>query len=309
MSKFPALIKPVSRFVLTAFLLLITAYLLVALWNAYVRAPWTRAGGVRAQFVRIAPVVSGTVREMAVTDNQRVHKGDVLYRLDPARFQLALEQAQSELAAATAILNQRAAEAKRRRGMESLLPAEEIQQAQHAVRIAQAEQRSRQLAVDAAKLDLERSVLYAPVDGYVTRLRLNAGDYAVAGQANMALLDAHSFWMTGYFEETKLQGIEPGAEARIRLMGYEGLIAGHVSSIGRGITDANQQADAQGLPSVEPNFSWIRLAQRIPVRVEFDDLPADVLLAAGMTGSVAVGPALDAGGAQGRISSFLQRWL
>ena len=132
MSKFPALIKPVSRFVLTAFLLLITAYLLMALWNAYVRAPWTRDGRVSAQIVRIAPEVSGTVRGMAVTDNQRVHKGDVLYRLDPARFQLALEQAQSELAAATAILNQRAAEAKRRRGMESLLPAEEIQQAQHA---------------------------------------------------------------------------------------------------------------------------------------------------------------------------------
>lgn len=309
MSKFTALMKPVSRFLLTLLLIVMTGYLLSALWKAYVLAPWTRDGRVSAQIVRIAPEVSGTVLDMAVMDNQFVKAGEVLYRLDPVRFQLAVEQAQSELAAATAVLNQRTAEAKRRRGMESLVPAEEIQQAQHAVLVAQAEQRSRQLALDLAKLDLQRSVLYAPTDGYVTRLRLNSGDYAVAGQANLALLDARSFWMTGYFEETKLQGIQPGAVARIRLMGYEGLIEGRVSSIGRGITDLNQQADAQGLPSVEPNFSWIRLAQRIPVRVEFERLPADLVLAAGMTGSVAVGPAQDEGSAQGRISALLQRWL
>lgn len=309
MSKFTALMKPVSKFLLTLLLIVMTGYLLSALWKAYVLAPWTRDGRVSAQIVRIAPEVSGTVLDMAVMDNQFVKAGEVLYRLDPVRFQLAVEQAQSELAAATAVLNQRTAEAKRRRGMESLVPAEEIQQAQHAVLVAQAEQRSRQLALDLAKLDLQRSVLYAPTDGYVTRLRLNSGDYAVAGQANLALLDARSFWMTGYFEETKLQGIQPGAVARIRLMGYEGLIEGRVSSIGRGITDLNQQADAQGLPSVEPNFSWIRLAQRIPVRVEFERLPADLVLAAGMTGSVAVGPAQDEGSAQGRISALLQRWL
>ncbi|MGO3869185.1 MAG: efflux RND transporter periplasmic adaptor subunit [Alcaligenes sp.] len=309
MSKFTALMKPVSRFLLTLLLIVMTGYLLSALWKAYVLAPWTRDGRVSAQIVRIAPEVSGTVLDMAVMDNQFVKAGEVLYRLDPVRFQLAVEQAQSELAAATAVLNQRTAEAKRRRGMESLVPAEEIQQAQHAVLVAQAEQRSRQLALDLAKLDLQRSVLYAPTDGYVTRLRLNSGDYAVAGQANLALLDARSFWMTGYFEETKLQGIQPGAVAHIRLMGYEGLIEGRVSSIGRGITDLNQQADAQGLPSVEPNFSWIRLAQRIPVRVEFERLPADLVLAAGMTGSVAVGPAQDEGSAQGRISALLQRWL
>ncbi|MBY6346407.1 HlyD family secretion protein [Providencia rettgeri] len=301
--------KPVSKFLLTLLLIVMTGYLLSALWKAYVLAPWTRDGRVSAQIVRIAPEVSGTVLDMAVMDNQFVKAGEVLYRLDPVRFQLAVEQAQSEVAAATAVLNQRTAEAKRRRGMDSLVPAEEIQQAQHAVLVAQAEQRSRQLALDLAKLDLQRSVLYAPTDGYVTRLRLNSGDYAVAGQANLALLDARSFWMTGYFEETKLQGIQPGAVARIRLMGYEGLIEGRVSSIGRGITDLNQQADAQGLPSVEPNFSWIRLAQRIPVRVEFERLPADLVLAAGMTGSVAVGPAQDEGSAQGRISALLQRWL
>lgn len=309
MSKFTALMKPVSKFLLTLLLIVMTGYLLSALWKAYVLAPWTRDGRVSAQIVRIAPEVSGTVLDMAVMDNQFVKAGEVLYRLDPVRFQLAVEQAQSEVAAATAVLNQRTAEAKRRRGMDSLVPAEEIQQAQHAVLVAQAEQRSRQLALDLAKLDLQRSVLYAPTDGYVTRLRLNSGDYAVAGQANLALLDARSFWMTGYFEETKLQGIQPGAVARIRLMGYEGLIEGRVSSIGRGITDLNQQADAQGLPSVEPNFSWIRLAQRIPVRVEFERLPADLVLAAGMTGSVAVGPAQDEGSAQGRISALLQRWL
>jgi len=138
---------------------------------------------------------------------------------------------------------------------------------------------------------------------------LNKGDYAVTGQPNIALIDAHSFWITGYFEETKLRGIQPGASARIRLMGYDQVLPGRVASIGRGITDSNQHADAQGLPSVEPSFSWVRLAQRIPVRVEFEHVPHDVLLAAGMTGSIEVTPSPGAPVPQGRLISLLHRWM
>ncbi|WP_438857498.1 efflux RND transporter periplasmic adaptor subunit [Achromobacter spanius] len=304
---FPA--KLLLRAGLTLAVVVAAGFLVSALWRAYVVAPWTRDGRVSAQIVRIAPEVSGTVVEVSVMDDQYVKQGDLLYRIDNASFALALAQAEAQLASAEVSLRQKTDEARRRRGMESLVPAEDIQRANQAAAIARADLSSAQVAVDRAKLDLARSELRAPTDGYVTRLRLNKGDYAVTGQPNIALIDAHSFWITGYFEETKLRGIQPGASARIRLMGYDQVLPGRVASIGRGITDSNQQADAQGLPSVEPSFSWVRLAQRIPVRVEFEHVPHDVLLAAGMTGSIEVTPSPGAPVPQGRLISLLHRWM
>ncbi|MBQ0218778.1 HlyD family secretion protein [Alcaligenes faecalis] len=309
MSDFAALYKPALKALLTLLMLALTAVLIVTLWRAYVIAPWTRDGRVSAQTVQIAPEISGTVIEVAVHDDQYVKQGEVLYRIDPARFELAVEQAQAQLEAATATLRQKTDDARRRRGMEGLIPVEDIQRAKQAVAVALAEQRQAQALLDMARLDLERSVLRAPVDAYVTRLRLNPGDYAVAGQANIALLDAHSFWMTAYFEETKLPAIHPGAPAQVRLMGATELLQGKVVSIGRGITDPNQHADGQGLPSVEPSFSWVRLAQRIPVRIEFDSVPDTVLLVAGMTGSIEVIPADQDAAPRGYLVSLLHRWL
>jgi multidrug resistance efflux pump len=309
MSKLSLSAKPLIRAGLTLLIVIAAGWLVSALWHAYVLAPWTRDGRVSAQVVRMAPEVSGSVAEVLVSDDQYVKKGEVLYRIDSANFTLALAQAQAQLAAATASLRQKTEDAKRRRGMENFVPAEEIQRANQAVVMAQTEQRSAQVAVDRAKLDLRRTVIHAPVDGYVTRLRLNKGDYAVTGQPNIALVDANSFWITGYFEETKLRGIRPGAAVQIRLMGFDKVIPGRVVSIGRGITDTNQQADAQGLPSVEPSFSWVRLAQRIPVRVEFEQLPHDIVLAAGMTGSIEVVTSEGDSPPQGRLISLLHRWM
>ncbi|WP_116793426.1 HlyD family secretion protein [Achromobacter dolens] len=304
---FPA--RGLLRAGLTLAVVVAAGFLVSALWRAYVVAPWTRDGRVSAQIVRIAPEVSGTVAEVSVADDQYVNRGEVLYRIDNASFTLELAQAEARLAAAEASLRQKTEEARRRRGMESLVPAEDIQRANQAVAIAQAELRGARVAVDRAKLDLARTELRAPTDGYVTRLRLNKGDYAVAGQPSLALIDAHSFWITGYFEETKLRGIQPGAAARIRLMGFDQVLPGRVASIGRGIADSNQQADAQGLPSVEPSFSWVRLAQRIPVRVEFEHVPREVVLAAGMTGSIEVTPSAGTPVPQGRLISLLHRWM
>lgn len=294
---------------LTLVVVVAAGFLVSALWRAYVVAPWTRDGRVSAQIVRIAPEVSGIVAEVSVADDQYVKRGEVLYRIDNASFALALAQAEAQLAAAEVSLRQKTEEARRRRGMESLVPAEDIQRANQAVATAQAELRGARVTVERAKLDLARTELRAPTDGYVTRLRLNKGDYALAGQPNLALIDAHSFWITGYFEETKLRGIQPGAVARIRLMGFDEVLSGRVASIGRGITDSNQQADAQGLPSVEPSFSWVRLAQRIPVRVEFEHVPDEVVLAAGMTGSIEVTPSAGTRVPQGRLISLLHRWM
>lgn len=309
MSKLSFPVKPLIRAGLTLFVVIAAGWLVSALWHAYVLAPWTRDGRVSAQIVRMAPEVSGKVAEVPVSDDQYVKRGEVLYRIESTNFALALAQAEAQLAAATASLYQKTGDARRRRGMESLVPAEEIQRANQAAAMARAERRSAQVAVDRAKLDLARTVVHAPVDGYVTRLRLNKGDYAVTGQPNIALLDANSFWITGYFEETKLRGIQPGAAAQIRLMGFDQVIPGRVASIGRGIADTNQQADAQGLPSVEPVFSWVRLAQRIPVRVEIEQLPHNVVLAAGMTGSIEVATSGGDSPPQGRLISLLHHWM
>lgn len=301
--------KQVIRAGLTVSILIFAWVLVSALWRAYVLAPWTRDGRVSAQIVRIAPEVSGTVSDVLVSDDQYVKQGDILYRIDSARFALALAQAEAQLAAVNAALLQKTEDARRRRGMESIVPAEEIQRANQTMAIAQAEMRSALVAVDKAKLDMEHTVLRAPVDGYITRLRLNKGDYAVTGQPNVALVDANSFRIIGYFEETKLHGIQPGASAQIRLMGFDDEIPGRVVSIGRGIADANQQADAQGLPSVAPSFSWVRLAQRIPVRIEFEQLPRNIILAAGMTGSIEVTAPKGDRPPQGRLTTLLRRWL
>ncbi len=279
--------------------------LVAALWRVYVVAPWTRDARVSAEVVHIAPEVSGTVRDVAVVDNQRVQRGELLYRIDPERFRYAVAQAEAQLSAATAVMQQKMQDAKRRRGMDDLVPSEDIQRANHAVAIAQAEQRRAQVALDVARLDLTRTELRAPADGYITHLRLRPGDYAVAGRGNVALIDAHSFWVTGYFEETKLHGIRTGAPARIRLMGFDEMLDGHVA----GITDANEHADAQGLPSVEASFSWVRLAQRIPVRIAIDRVPAGVVLAAGMTCSVDVGRSEATGMPKGHLASLLMRWM
>ena len=162
----------------------------------------------------------------------------------------------------------RCASAPRRRGagqgLDDIVPQEDIRRAGRTVAIAQAELRGARAALASAELDLERSVLRAPVDGYITHLRLRRGDYAVAGKPDVTILDGGSFWITGYFEETKLRRIQPGAPARIRLMGFESPLTGRVASIGRGIADENDGVGDHGLPAVNPSFSWVRLAQRFP---------------------------------------------
>lgn len=300
------ILKQSIRVALTLGVIAVAGMLVVALWNAYVLAPWTRDGRVSAHVVRIAPEVSGTVQDVAVADNQHVTRGQVLYRIDPIRFELAVDQATAFLAAANETLRQRGEEARRRAGLDDIVPKEDIQRSGRAVAIARAEVLRAQAALAVAQLDLERSVLRAPVDGFVTHLRLRRGDYAVASKPDITILDARSFWITAYFEETKLRQIQPGASARIKLMGFDAMIDGRVASIGRGISDENDGHDSQGLPSVNPTFSWIRLAQRIPVRIEIEHVPDDVILAAGMTCSVEVEQAgQTAGVAQGRLAGWL----
>ena len=139
-----------------------------------------------------------------------------------------------------------------------------------------------------AQVNLERTRILSPVDGYVTNLLAQLGDFVNAGVNTISLVDADSFWVDGYFEETNLAPIRVGDPAQVKLMGYSQIMRGHVDSIARAINVANAQAAGQGVANVNPIFTWVRLAQRIPVRVHIDEVPTGIVLAAGMTATVEI---------------------
>ncbi|SAL63948.1 secretion protein HlyD family protein [Caballeronia peredens] len=262
------------------------------LWVHYMDEPWTRDGRVRADVVNVAPDVSGAVVQLPVHDNQLVKKGDLLMEIDPSHYQIAVEQAQANVAARAAELRMRRADAVRRADMDSLVVSKEAREnALQTASTAEAQLQQAQAALDAAKLNLERTKVYSPVDGYVTNLNVFRGDYATAGAAKLAIVDSHSFWVYGYFEETKLPHVRVGDRASIRLMSG-GELKGHVESISRGIYDRDNPQSRELLADVNPTFNWVRLAQRVPVRVHIDDVPAGVLLSAGTTATVVIAPSM-----------------
>ena len=294
------------RFLVTLAIVAVAVFVVIQVWNVYILAPWTRDGRVFAQTVVVAPEVSGTVVSVPLSDNELVQKGALLFQIDRQRFQIALAQAQAQLDAARLQLQERQEDVARRRGLTGLISKEDVANTGIASAVASADVTGAQAAVDLAKYDLARTTLYAPVTGIITHLRLQAGDYATAGHPYITLIDAHSFQVIAYFEETKLAHVHEGDRASIRLMGFPERLQGHIGSIGRGINDQNDQVNARGLPEVDPVFDWVRLAQRIPVDVIIDQVPSGVLLASGMTCSVNVGREVPV---QKGISGRVQRWL
>jgi len=259
------------------------------LWRYYMLSPWTRDARVRADVVVIAPDVSGWVTDLAVQDNQQVKAGDLIMRIDHERYAANLEQAKALAETRHQQYLLRVSEASRRSKLGiAAISAEDKETAQINAAIAKSEYEEAQAQVRLAQINLTRSEMRAPRDGQVTNLRLAQGNYAQAGQAVMALVDQKSFYVTAYFEETKLPGIRLGQPARVVLMSGDIAIDGTVESISSGITDRNAIPDSQLLANVEPTFNWVRLAQRIPVRIHLDKVPEGVHLSAGMTASVTV---------------------
>ncbi len=275
-----------------ATILIVVAAVLVAIWmwNHYERSPWTRDGRVRADVVRVTPDISGLVTSVAVHDNQRVKAGDLLFVIDTPRYSAALEEADAAISSAKATLAQARREARRDLALGDLVAAETHEQNVARVATAEAALAQATSSRDAAALNLNRTKILASVNGVVTNLDLHPGDYVGAGQQAMALIDNDSLRVEGYFEETKLGLICIGAPVRVRLMGEAQDVTGHVESIAFGINDDSRSNSGNLLPSVEPTFSWVRLAQRIPVRVKIDKAPAGIRLISGRTATVTVEP-------------------
>lgn len=259
------------------------------LWQYYMLTPWTRDARVRADVVVIAPDVSGWVRELKVHDNQQVKAGDLLMSIDRERFQAALDQASAVTETRTQQLRLREREAARRTALgPEAISAELRENAQINAAIARGELHEAEAQLQVARINLARSEVRAPRSGHITNLRLAEGNYVNTGESVMALVDDSTFYIQAYFEETKLPRIRVGDTVKVWLMGAGEPMQGHVESISRGITDRNSNPDSQLLPEVEPTFNWVRLAQRIPVRIRLDQVPEGLTLSAGMTASVQV---------------------
>jgi len=259
------------------------------MWNYYMQSPWTRDGKIHAEMVTIAPEVDGRIIDLPIKDNQYVHKGDLLLVLDPRPYQIALENAQAQQAKSEADLNKAEHELTRRAQLSTnVISAED----QDSYRQTAAAMRAASLAakanVDQAEWNLNQTKITAPVDGWVTNLHLRKGDYLSQGSPLFALVDSHSFYAVGYFEETKLRNIHPGMSADLTLYSDSKTLKGKVESIGRAINDQSIEADSSLVPDVKPTVPWVRLAQRVPVRFQLTQLPSQQLLVAGTTCTIVI---------------------
>jgi RND family efflux transporter MFP subunit len=258
------------------------------LWIRYNVEPWTRDGRIRADIVQVTPDISGLVTEVRVKNDQTVAAGDVLFVLDRPRYELALRQADAAVESAAVGLSQARRENARNRGLADLVTSEQVEEGQSKVDQLAAQLNGARVARDTAQLNLERTTIRAPVAGVVTNVELQPGDYASAGRQVLALVATDTIHVDGYFEETKLPRIRVGDQAVVHIMGIPTALPGRVESIAAGIEDRERGASSNALANVNPSFSWVRLAQRIPVRIKLDPPTGDVRLITGRTATVSI---------------------
>lgn len=281
-------------------LLLVVAAIQVGrgLWHYYMREPWTRDAHVRADVVNVAPDVSGLIKQVLVKDNARVRKGEVLFCIDRQRFRLALHQARARVAGARAALADARRDLTRYRRVGDAVSRQTLDRAATRVDEDGAAYRQAQADRDLAVLNLKRAEVVAPVNGIVTNLDLQPGDYVGAGKPVLALVDTDTLRVEGYFEETKLSAIQVGDPVDIRLMGDGGArLRGRVTGIAAAIRDRERGTGL--VANINPTFTWVRLAQRVPVRIALDKVPPTVHLVAGLTATVHVRPRDDRDGNAG----------
>ncbi|MBU6398208.1 MAG: HlyD family secretion protein [Rhodospirillales bacterium] len=274
----------------TFLLLIIAAAITVALWIRYQVQPTTRDGKVAADIVQVTPDVGGWVTSVDVRDNETVKKGQPLLTIDQSRYQLALAQAQAALASQQIALAQAIRDDRRNHALSALVDTETLEKGTEQVGLLQSAVAAAKAALGLAQLNLARTVLRAPVDGVVSNMTLQPGDYLTAGKEAFALVDTSSLRIEGYFVETKIPAINIGDKADVRLMGVAGVIHGHVESIAAGIVNRERDPSPNMLDNIQPEYTYVRLAQRIPVRIAIDEVPKGIRLIAGQTASVEILP-------------------
>jgi len=291
------------RRVATAGFAVVAVLVALVTWDQYNAGPWTRDGRVRVQVASVAPQISGQIKELRIVDNQFVHKGEVLYVIDPFDFEVALRANKAALQQKMADLNVKELQSERRNRLSDLSTSVEQKQVYEGNALqAKAAVESAQEQIRQAEINLQRTEVRSPVNGIVTNLLLREGDYARQAATNVSIIDTDSYWVDGYFEETKLARLCVGDRAEAKLMGYSAPIMGHIATVTRGVSVSNAAASTQGLPNVDPVYTWVRLAQRVPVRIAIDNVPPGVPLVSGLTATVTIRDGKD-----GENGTILQR--
>jgi multidrug resistance efflux pump len=291
------------RRVATAGIAVVAVLIALVTWDQYNAGPWTRDGRVRVQVASVAPEISGQIIQLRIVDNQFVHKGDLLYVIDPFDFDVALRTNKATLQQRVADLNVKDLQSERRRRLSDLASSTEEKQVYEGNALqAKAAVDSAQQQVRQAEINLRRTEVRSPVNGIVTNLLLREGDYAHQGATNVSIIDTDSYWVDGYFEETKMARLCVGDRAEAKLMGYSAPIVGHIATVTRGVSVSNATASTQGLPNVDPVYTWVRLAQRVPVRIAIDNVPPGVPLVSGLTATITLRDGRD-----GENGTLLQR--
>src|SRR6516162_407402 len=250
-------VSAIAKRLATLGIALIAILMALVTWDYYVTAPWTRDGRVRVQVASVAPQVSGQVVELKVGDNQYVRRGDVLYVIDPFDYEVALRTGKAQAQQRAADLQVKEVQSERRQRLSSLATTPEEQQTFAGAAVqAKAVFEAAQQQVTQAEINLRRTQVRSPVNGYVTNLMMRVGDFAHEGATNISVIDTDSYWIDGYFEETKLARICIGDRVEAKLMGYAQPILGHVATVTRGIGVSDAASGTQGLPNPNPVYTW-----------------------------------------------------
>ncbi|ARP40406.1 RND family efflux transporter MFP subunit [Vibrio crassostreae] len=283
----------IKRYLITLLLVATAGSVAYNYYQSYTSNPWTRDGQVSAYIVSITPRVTGQVVKVHVDDNSQVSKGDLLFEIDPSIYNATYKKALATQKQAVALLAKAKNEEQRALNLEKrtpgAVPVLTLNNLNNAVETSAANVELAKANVEEAHLNLEYTKVYAPTNGYITNLNLRVGSQVVANSPVVALIDEDSFWIEGYFKETDLVGVDAQDKAYVTLMMHNNVqLEGHIKSIGFGIAKQDGSTGNDLLPNVNPNFQWIRLAQRIPIKVKLDKVPADVQLRVGMTASIKI---------------------
>jgi len=287
------LTRKISRTAITLILVVLAFIAIFRAWVYYTESPWTRDARFSADVVAIAPDVAGLITDVKVKDNQLVRKNQVLFTIDQPRYQKSLEEADADVAYYQVLAAEKRREAGRRNKLGTMaMSREEIDQANNLLQTVEHQLAKSQATRDLARLDLERTVIRAPADGWVTNLNVYSGEFITRGSTAVALVKKESFYVMAYMEETKLEGVRPGYRAEITPLGSTKVIKGTVDSIAAGVTNASSSSDVKGMATIDSNLEWVRLAQRVPVRIHLDQQQGN-LWPAGTTATVIITGAKD----------------
>jgi len=278
-----------TRIAITVIIVIVAAIAVFKAWAFYTESPWTRDAKFTADVVAIAPDVSGLLSDVPIHDNQLVKKGQILFVIDQPRYQEALNQAEADVRYYQTLVSEKAKEAGRRvrLGVQAM-SQEEIDQSSNMLATVRQQLAKAQSTRDLAKLDLERTVVRAPADGWVTNLNVHQGEFINRGAKAVALVKKGTFYILAYMEETKLDGIQRGDRVEITPLGSNRILYGTVDSVSAGVNNKSSTADSKGLATVDSNLEWVRLAQRVPVKILLDNKEQETPYPAGTTATVVV---------------------